>query len=222
MSRSEPCDIFNLDFRRRSFFQSEEEINGLQKRIQQIESELDAAQEQLGEANTKLEAKEKAATDVSQMHLSIFSFSISLATRRYPSFSLSPSPPLFSSSFLGIRIDRYISRSSSYAHWSIYLDDDERRRRQTAFPFSLFHGHKIILVFSWLKAKSMQLNSTTSSKIRHPQLLNKSAPSKPENFSFDLEIAFPSLSTADAHACESLLQRTHQNKSDRNSPITNF
>ena len=45
--------------------QSEEESNGLQKKIQQIEAELDAAQEQLAEANAKLEAKEKAATDVS-------------------------------------------------------------------------------------------------------------------------------------------------------------
>ncbi|CAF4011293.1 unnamed protein product, partial [Rotaria sp. Silwood1] len=42
---------------------SEEESNGLQKKIQQVEAELDAVQEQLAEANAKLEAKEKAATD---------------------------------------------------------------------------------------------------------------------------------------------------------------
>ena len=51
-------------------FQSEEESNSLQKKIQQIEAELDTAQEQLAEANTKLEAKEKAATDVSRYSLS--------------------------------------------------------------------------------------------------------------------------------------------------------
>jgi len=54
------------------YFQSEEESNALQKKIQQIESELDAAQEQLGEANAKLEAKEKAATDVSLIHFFFF------------------------------------------------------------------------------------------------------------------------------------------------------
>ncbi len=47
------------------YIQSEEENNGIQKKIQQIEAELDAAQEQLAEANAKLVAKEKAATDVS-------------------------------------------------------------------------------------------------------------------------------------------------------------
>jgi predicted nucleic acid-binding Zn-ribbon protein len=55
-------------------FKSEEESNALQKRIQQIEAELDAATEQLGEANGKLEAKEKAAADVSLMIRSTFVF----------------------------------------------------------------------------------------------------------------------------------------------------
>lgn len=65
-------------------FQSEEEGNALQKRIQQIEAELDAAQEQLGEANAKLETKEKAAADVRL--ISFFSlFSLLALVWRYPS-----------------------------------------------------------------------------------------------------------------------------------------
>ena len=54
-----------------NIFQSEEEGSGLQKKIQQIEAELDAAQEQLAEANAKLEAKEKAAADVSYLQMSV-------------------------------------------------------------------------------------------------------------------------------------------------------
>lgn len=46
------------------FFQQEEEINTLQKRIQQLENDLDQAQENLANAQTKLEASEKAQTEV--------------------------------------------------------------------------------------------------------------------------------------------------------------
>ena len=63
-----------LDLSRKLFgfvvcLQTEEEINTLQKKVQATEADLDAAQEQLGEANTKLEAKEKAATDVSHQQV---------------------------------------------------------------------------------------------------------------------------------------------------------
>jgi predicted nucleic acid-binding Zn-ribbon protein len=60
-------------------FQSEEESNSLQKKIQTIEAELDTVQEQLAEANTKLEAKEKAAIDVS--HFSSSTIALDLLGR---------------------------------------------------------------------------------------------------------------------------------------------
>lgn len=46
-------------------FKSEEEVRGLQKKIQQIENELDLVQENLTQANSKLEEKEKTLQTVS-------------------------------------------------------------------------------------------------------------------------------------------------------------
>jgi len=45
-------------------FQQEEEIQNLQKQIQQLEGDLDTAQTQLAEATTKLENTEKELSKV--------------------------------------------------------------------------------------------------------------------------------------------------------------
>ena len=50
-----------------SLLQQEEEIQNLQKSIQQAEGDLDTAQTQLAEATTKLEATEKQLSNVSRL-----------------------------------------------------------------------------------------------------------------------------------------------------------
>ena len=176
-------------------FQSEEEGNALQKRIQQIEAELDAAQEQLGEANAKLEAKEKAAADVRLIYY--FSSFLSLhssddihhqfSIRIFHPFELSPSLSLSLSLsiFFGYPLSllSYLSEQSSpipfsspseivraylCLHISIYLcarKNTNTSRRRKTFPREIDSWHTTISVFSWLKARSMRSNSIIFSKI---------------------------------------------------------
>lgn len=70
----------------RSLLQAEEEVRGLQKKIQQIENELDQVQESLATANNSLEEKDKALAAVSIKKTSYVKFKTKplLASRDSP------------------------------------------------------------------------------------------------------------------------------------------